>query len=273
MITIMRAVEEALHTKKPLPQFLPSARIAHLRMVNRVRTILVGDERPDASGVNVELDEEEYSTYHKKDIDPSKRHKMLLRRYMGWSAVSSALEEVIEYLEELVDLTKLLVGYNEFRYGFLSRPLYETWAELSAKQFDEDMSRSKEDESSESPPSDRSRSHDGNLGSSTGIKPKRTKNVVDDDDDLDPQPEPQPYEPPQFLGQYGQTMSPLERQATLELPKTLRKRKNSLFRVSPLQNENFGWSNRQAISESEELPVSLKRIVSRRHSVVSTRSS
>ncbi|ANB15206.1 hypothetical protein AWJ20_2830 [Sugiyamaella lignohabitans] len=44
---------------------------------------------------------------------------------MSWSATSSALEEIIEYVEELTTLTRLLIGVNNFRYGFLSRSLNE----------------------------------------------------------------------------------------------------------------------------------------------------
>ncbi|PWW74558.1 hypothetical protein C7212DRAFT_346066 [Tuber magnatum] len=45
-VTLMLfACHEALTTKLPLPQFLPSARLAHLRMVVRVRQILLQEDR------------------------------------------------------------------------------------------------------------------------------------------------------------------------------------------------------------------------------------
>lgn len=54
---------------------------------------------------------------------------LIKRKYMSWSASSTALEEIVEYVEELVELAKLIVGTNEFRHGFLSRPfLFEDWA-------------------------------------------------------------------------------------------------------------------------------------------------
>lgn len=139
MINLMRAVENSLETKKPLPQFLPSARILHLRLVNKVRMVLIGDERPDDDS----SDEDEYTALENKKhtLTASRRHRMLLKKYMGWSATSSAFEEVIEYLEELVNLTKLLVGHNEFRYGFLSKPIHETWTEAA---FSKEWSRSDE---------------------------------------------------------------------------------------------------------------------------------
>ncbi len=41
---------------------------------------------------------------------------------MSWSASAAAQVEVIEYLEELTNLAKLLIGANEFRGGVLHRP-------------------------------------------------------------------------------------------------------------------------------------------------------
>lgn len=57
---------------------------------------------------------------------------------MSWNAASAAQAEIIEFLEELVDLTKLLVGANEFRSGLLTRPTYQQYAEKSAKKHEED---------------------------------------------------------------------------------------------------------------------------------------
>ena len=48
---------------------------------------------------------------------------------MSWNATSAAQVEIIEYLEELTDLTKLLVGANEFRSGLLTRPTYREYAQ------------------------------------------------------------------------------------------------------------------------------------------------
>ena len=59
-----------------------------------------------------------------QDIDNVAQHRFSGRKYMAWNASSAALAEVIEYLEELIDLTKLLVGANEFRSGLLIRPTY-----------------------------------------------------------------------------------------------------------------------------------------------------
>lgn len=115
---ILFAVHEALTTKLALPQFLPSARLAHLRMVNRVREVM--------REKSAELHESQRSS----DISRSRMEKMMIKRivrqkYLSWNAATSGQTEVIEYLEELADLAKLLVGVNEFRSGMLTRPPYK----------------------------------------------------------------------------------------------------------------------------------------------------
>lgn len=108
------AVHGALLTKIPLPQFIPSARLAHLRMTNRVREVV-------QQSVQQGQDQEKTSELLRK--------LAVRRKYMSWNAASAAQAEVIEFLEELVDLTKLLVGANEFRSGLLTRPTYHQYQE------------------------------------------------------------------------------------------------------------------------------------------------
>ena len=55
------------------------------------------------------------------------------RKYISWQAVSAASAEVIDYLEELIDLTKLLVGASEFRSGLLTRPNYAELMEMMSR--------------------------------------------------------------------------------------------------------------------------------------------
>ena len=112
---ILYAVHEALSTKFPLPQFIPSARLAHLRLVNRIREVV--QETASASGSGQEAE--------KQAID-----RILRRKYMSWNASSAAQVEVIEYLEELTDLAKLLVGANEFQSGLLARPTLQDYARI-----------------------------------------------------------------------------------------------------------------------------------------------
>ena len=56
------------------------------------------------------------------------------RKYMSWNATSAAQAEVIEFLEELVDLTKLLVGANEFQSGLLTRPSFHQYEQRSTNE-------------------------------------------------------------------------------------------------------------------------------------------
>ena len=115
------AIHGALTTKLPLPQFLPSARLAHLRMINRVREVVlekVGAEGHDSHELTAKL----------------ARQRAVRRKYMSWNAASAAQAEIIEFLEELIDLTKLLVGANEFRSGLLTRPTYRDYAEKPQTQ-------------------------------------------------------------------------------------------------------------------------------------------
>ncbi|KAH8759122.1 hypothetical protein F5882DRAFT_337519 [Hyaloscypha sp. PMI_1271] len=112
---ILFAVHEALTTKLPLPQFLPSARLAHLRMVNRVREVVL------AGGTEKLADSE------RTEIEMSMVKHVVRQKFLSWNAASAGQIEVIEYLEELIDLVKLLVGANEFRSGMLTRPTYQEY--------------------------------------------------------------------------------------------------------------------------------------------------
>lgn len=116
-ITLMLfACHEALTTKLPLPQFLPSARIAHVRMVVRVRQILMEEEDEQA---------------REPGVSPAAlaKRRALRLKFLSWNAATAALEECIEYVEELVDLMKMLVGANEFRSGLLNRPTYRGYVQ------------------------------------------------------------------------------------------------------------------------------------------------
>lgn len=62
----------------------------------------------------------------KNSSDPI-QHQSVGRKYMAWNAASMARAEIIEYLEELIDLSKLLVGANEFRSGLLMRNTYHDY--------------------------------------------------------------------------------------------------------------------------------------------------
>ena len=114
------AIHGALITKLPLPQYFPSARLAHLRMVNRVREVV----QQATEGLP-----------HLQETSKLVHQRAVRRKYMSWNAASAAQAEVIEFLEELIDLTKLLVGANEFRSGLLIRPTYREY--VSRKEHEE----------------------------------------------------------------------------------------------------------------------------------------
>ncbi|KAI9892053.1 MAG: hypothetical protein M1814_001758 [Vezdaea aestivalis] len=107
-------VREGLTTKSALPQFLPSARLAHLRMINRVREVVTSQTAMDGKNRN---------------ITQLVRTRAVRRRFLAWNAGSAAQIEIVEYLEELIDLVKLLVGANEFRSGMLMRPNHRHYLE------------------------------------------------------------------------------------------------------------------------------------------------
>ncbi|KAL8960319.1 MAG: hypothetical protein Q9193_002963 [Seirophora villosa] len=111
------AVETSLITKASLPQFFPSARLSHLRMINRVRAVVqqAVEQDPDAKASD------------------AVRKRAVRRKYMAWNAASAARAEIIEYLEELIDLAKLVVGANEFRSGLLMRATYQDYTQKLAE--------------------------------------------------------------------------------------------------------------------------------------------
>lgn len=114
-------INEALTTWLPLPQFIPSARLVQLRLINRVREILSSDNAGKSNahaakslGDRIEPDEETASL-------------ITQRKFLSWNASTAGQMEIIEYLEELVELVKLLVGVNAFRSGMLERPTYRQY--------------------------------------------------------------------------------------------------------------------------------------------------
>ena len=137
------AIHGALTTKLPLPQFLPSARLAHLRMINRVREVVL-------QKVSEGQDDHELAS-------KLARQRAVRRKYMAWNASSAAQAEIIEYLEELIDLTKLLVGASEFKNGLLTRPTYNDYAkgadekDVGAEEDDEESKAEARDELRDAP--------------------------------------------------------------------------------------------------------------------------
>jgi hypothetical protein len=129
------AVHEALTTRLPLPQFLPSSRIAHLRYITRVREVML-EQNKSAPGSR------QASVFPGRDSRRSSRvpeahvlKSITKKKFLSWNAGSAGLMEIIEYLEELVDLAKLLVGVNAFRTGMLERPKFHEYiAKIKARE-------------------------------------------------------------------------------------------------------------------------------------------
>lgn len=129
------AVHEALTTRLPLPQFLPSSRVAHVRYVRRVREIML-EQNGSAPGSSTA------SEFPGKDSRRSSRvpeahvlKSVTKQKFLSWNAGSAGMIEIIEYLEELVDLAKLLVGVNAFRTGMLERPKFHEYiAKIKARE-------------------------------------------------------------------------------------------------------------------------------------------
>ncbi|KAI1166549.1 hypothetical protein F5B18DRAFT_606189 [Nemania serpens] len=132
-------VQEALTTKLPLPQFLPSSRVAQLRIVARVRELLLARGQDTAAQVET-LPQEGPSTA----VDDKAPKFAAGQAYLAWRASSAGMMEIIEYLEELVDLAKLLVGVNAFRSGLLERAhFHEYSAKIKALQYEAETNREK----------------------------------------------------------------------------------------------------------------------------------
>ncbi|KAF3062378.1 hypothetical protein GL218_04185 [Daldinia childiae] len=119
------AVHEALTTRLPLPQFLPSSRVAQLRYISRVRELLLEQDIKSAynSGIQTPASLASGSIPLQAHVLKS----MTRQSFLAWNASSAGIMEIIEYLEELVDLAKLLVGVNAFRSGMLERPKFHEY--------------------------------------------------------------------------------------------------------------------------------------------------
>ncbi|KAM0488312.1 hypothetical protein ACHAP7_001304 [Fusarium lateritium] len=116
------SVSEALKLWQPLPQFLPSSRLAQLRLINHVREVVTsrsGTQTP-AGGPPSILNEN-------GELADQIAYLITQKRFLSWNASTSGQMEIVEYLEELVILTKHLVGVNAFRSGLLEKPSYDNY--------------------------------------------------------------------------------------------------------------------------------------------------
>ena len=227
---LLFAVHEALTTKLPLPQFLPSARLAHLRMVNRVREVVLS-----SGGVHSNHES------HRSEIEMTMVKRVIRHKFLSWNAASAGQIEVIEYLEELIDLVKLLVGANEFRSGLLTRPTYREYVER-IKESDLEAPGS-------SSTNNTAINRDGSIPPDTSEK----------DEMCDVMPEPAP------LLTTPTPVEPKKTGITRRRKKSFsnRKREENEGRKRKEEEENERQKEREKEKE-EELPRSLQRVRTRR---------
>lgn len=82
-----------------------------------------------------------------QEISKIAHQRITRRKYISWNAAAAAQAEIIEYLEELIDLVKLLVGAREFRSGLLTRPSYADYIDMAregGKERDEKTDKDQE---------------------------------------------------------------------------------------------------------------------------------
>ncbi|PNP45871.1 hypothetical protein TGAMA5MH_02611 [Trichoderma gamsii] len=127
------SVNEALSTWLPLPQFIPSARLAHLRLIHRVRKIITSQTSTSAPVTPTVSHASHGKTEGEHDDLTSERVARLITKhnFLSWNASTAGQMEIIEYLEELVELVKMLVGVNAFRSGMLEKPKYLHYAQMA----------------------------------------------------------------------------------------------------------------------------------------------
>lgn len=145
MNNAVKAVEFAFSTKSPLPQYLPSPSIAHQRLLQKVTELVqlkyptrIYPESTSGSDSESEVIISFRDRRSDKEAEVQKR-SLLKEKFLSWNASSAATEEVIQYIEELLILTRVLVGVNEFKYGFLSRSLFSEYADNATKGFQRAM--------------------------------------------------------------------------------------------------------------------------------------
>ncbi|EGR51665.1 uncharacterized protein TRIREDRAFT_55454 [Trichoderma reesei QM6a] len=130
------AVNEALTTWLPLPQFLPSARVAHLRLIHRVREIITSQASTSAPVTPTVSHASHCSSTSEYEDQANEKIARLITKhnFLSWNASAAGHMEIIEYLEELVELVKMLVGVNAFRSGMLEKPNYTRYVQMKDPQ-------------------------------------------------------------------------------------------------------------------------------------------
>ncbi|KAG5950657.1 hypothetical protein E4U53_004627 [Claviceps sorghi] len=132
---ILFSINEALTTWLPLPQFLPSTRLAELRLINRIRELLTAQSRrAKDEDMSADLGRGPFVTKETAEM-------ITQQKFLSWNATTAGQMEIIEYLEELVDLVKLLVGVEAFQSGMLERPQYRQYIRQRETEQEEDLNK------------------------------------------------------------------------------------------------------------------------------------
>ncbi|KAK4080387.1 hypothetical protein Trihar35433_1492 [Trichoderma harzianum] len=145
------SVNEALTTWLPLPQFIPSARVAHLRLIHRVREIITSQASTSAPVTPTVSHASHCRSASECEDQANEKIARLITKhnFLSWNASAAGQMEIVEYLEELVELVKMLVGVNAFRSGMLERPRYTNYAQMKESR-PESLTRARSNTSSSS---------------------------------------------------------------------------------------------------------------------------
>ncbi|KAI1334023.1 hypothetical protein F5Y15DRAFT_403155 [Xylariaceae sp. FL0016] len=230
------AVHEALTTRLPLPQFLPSSRVAQLRYVSRVREVLLERAMESARASGVQTPATVGSRHGSIPLQGHGLRSVTRQSFLAWNAASAGVMEIIEYLEELVDLAKLLVGVNAFRTGMLERPRFHEYiSRIKARQAESAAVESErvEMEKTVSKASDASKGRNRLKGFSFGRRPTMPSQGV----------------------------------AGSAFGTGLKRRRTALGNVTPGGGDGAAdgkESDEVAVVEEDDLPMSLQRVMTRR---------
>ncbi|PKK44859.1 hypothetical protein CI102_11346 [Trichoderma harzianum] len=145
------SVNEALTTWLPLPQFIPSARVAHLRLIHRVREIITSQASTSAPVTPTVSHASHCRSASEYEDQANEKIARLITKhnFLSWNASAAGQMEIVEYLEELVELVKMLVGVNAFRSGMLEMPRYTNYAQMKESR-PESLTRTRSNTSSSS---------------------------------------------------------------------------------------------------------------------------
>ncbi|KAG5983472.1 hypothetical protein E4U55_008065 [Claviceps digitariae] len=136
---ILFSINEALTTWLPLPQFLPSARLAELRLISRIRELLTAQ----SSSIGSRTKDDDTIEYpgRRPFVTEETADMITQQKFLSWNATTAGQMEIIEYLEELVGLVKMLVGVDAFQSGMLERPQYRQYIRQLETEQEEDLNR------------------------------------------------------------------------------------------------------------------------------------